>query len=128
MFAATTFPEFIATRRIEVTRNSLSKIIITGTELTKFKSTKQINVDITSILSASGSKNLPKLVICPYFLASLPSKWSVSDATKKITKAKKNRFGIAATSKNTIKIGISNILNIVSLLGVFSNFIPAFTV
>lgn len=63
MFAATTFPELIATKRIDVTRNSLSKIIITGTELIKFKSTKQINADITNILSASGSKNLPKVVI-----------------------------------------------------------------
>ena len=120
MFAATTFPELIATRRIDVTRNSLSRTIITGTELIKFKSTKQINADITSILSASGSKNLPKFVIWPYFLASLPSKWSVSDATKKTIKARKNRLGIDFTSRNTIKIGIRNILNIVILLGILN--------
>lgn len=90
LFAAIIFPVFTASKRIDVTKNSRSKIIITGTEPIKFSSTKQISVDITNILSANGSKNLPKFVICPHFLASFPSKWSVNDAIRKIIKVRKN--------------------------------------
>ena len=43
-----------------------------------------INAPITRILSAIGSKNLPKSVTRLYFLAIYPSKKSVNAATKKI--------------------------------------------
>ncbi len=126
MFAATTFPALIATSLSDVTIKSRNRIMMTGTALTSLNSTKQISADITSILSASGSKNFPKSVIWLFFRASFPSKWSVIEATINTQSASKNLTGIASTSKKKTISGTSNILNIVSLLGVFNVF-PAFS-
>ena len=48
-----------------------------------------INAEITNILSAKGSINLPKSVIILLFLAMYPSKKSVKLANKNIMNAKK---------------------------------------
>ena len=58
--AAITFPLPEATSRIEVTKNSRNKIIITATALTKSSCTKHTKAEATKILSASGSANFPK--------------------------------------------------------------------
>ena len=51
------------------TINSLEMMIINGTQLISFTSTKQAKADATNILSAKGSKNFPKLVTKLFFLA-----------------------------------------------------------
>ena len=87
IFAATTLPFEAATRRIEVTENSLKSTIITAMQSHQPVCTKQSNALNTRILSASGSANLPKSVTSPLLLAILPSNISVKVATTKITRA-----------------------------------------
>ena len=86
-FAAITLPFELAINLIDVTKNSLDKMIITITTSISFKFKRQSKADITNILSARGSINFPKLVTKLYFLATFPSIASVIDATIKIIRA-----------------------------------------
>ena len=62
--AAITFPPFsIATNLYPETINSLASTIIAIHDGILFISTNKISADITKILSANGSKNLPNVVI-----------------------------------------------------------------
>ena len=122
MFAAITVPFEAATRRTEVTVNSRKMMIISGTALQSPNLTKQTSADITSILSARGSANLPKSVIRLSLRAILPSKASViaamPNSSPATAKWKGNSISIAAITNGT-----STIRRIVSLLGRFIFFI-----
>lgn len=51
---------------------------------------KKIIIELISILSATGSRNLPKSVTWLFFLAKYPSKKSVNDAIKNTKKIIRN--------------------------------------
>ena len=83
--AAITWPSFSTTiKRKPVTANSRQTMIAATHEGTLPISTKIINAVITSILSAKGSANLPKLETRWCLLAICPSAKSVIDATAKM--------------------------------------------
>ena len=65
---------------MDVTINSLANIITQYQELKICSSTIPTSAQATNILSARGSKNLPKSVIRLCFLANLPSIASVIEA------------------------------------------------
>ena len=79
-FAAITLPPPAATRRMEVTINSLARIMITSAASAHPNATKHTKAEIVKILSATGSANFPKSVTKPCFLAILPSSMSVREA------------------------------------------------
>ena len=72
-------------------------------------------IDITNILSASGSKSLPKSVILFAARATIPSKISVEKAIINITKAINLLCGTSHIMKR-IQQGVSAILNVVRKL------------
>ena len=78
----------------------------------------------TSILSAIGSRNLPKFVTIFRSRANFPSMWSVRDAMAKINSAHTVEYGISPHSINRTKNGTSTIRNTVSLFAVFISFVP----
>ncbi len=94
-------------------------MIITTQLCVKPSSTKQISAEITSALSASGSKNFPKFVIKLCFLAIFPSIKSVRLAKTKSTKAISPLYPIKSANKKNTKKGTMTILKTVSLLGRF---------
>lgn len=75
---------------MDVTINSRATIITTAKAEINLSPEKQISTDEISILSARGSIIAPKAVIVPFLRAILPSRWSVYEAIKKITKAHVN--------------------------------------
>ena len=98
-----------------------------------FGAIKKITMELIKSLSATGSKNLPKSVTWLFFLAKYPSRKSVNEAIKKITKTMrytklipvfpnsgKLRFGKKERIKSAIIIKtIAMILVTVILVGVF---------
>ena len=87
MPAATTTPSLATTSLSPVTINSRERMIITATGSISRSKQRVIRAVITSSLSASGSKNLPKVVTRFCALAILPSSISVIEASAKTTSA-----------------------------------------
>lgn len=75
-----TVPSLAATSRTEVTMNSRVKITMSAHTLRRPCAKKAKNAAEVSILSARGSRNLPKLVMRPRERAILPSNISVRAA------------------------------------------------
>jgi len=79
---------------------------------------RAMRIEMTNILSASGSKSLPKSVTFFVARAAIPSKISVRKAITKITKAINRLCGTSHMIKR-IQQGVSTILNVVRRLGRF---------
>ena len=123
--AATTIPSLATTSLSPVTINSLASIITTATGSIQRSKVKLISATMTSSLSASGSRNLPKFVTKFCSRAILPSSISVNDAiiNTAIASIVCSLGPISKHSMNSINSGISTTLSTVSLLGRFIFFI-----
>lgn len=120
-------PNFLASKTIPLFKlynlkpvmiNSRNIIKLTIQEFTTPNSRKAQNTPIISILSAIGSKILPKSEIKFFFRAMYPSKKSVIEARQKITKAIRRETKLFCNI-NPMQIKERMIRKIVSLFGIF---------
>lgn len=117
-FAPTGFDSVLATCLTPLTRNSLNSIsrgIHIGISCLADNMKNAVRM---SILSAMGSMNVPNIDFCPYFLAIFPSSQSVIIAIMNIIAAAVFSITPSLSSRPAI-IGMSRILMIVSMLGIF---------
>ena len=95
--AAMMIPSEAATMRTPDTINSRETIITTIHAGRRWSSTKDMSAATTSILSANGSINFPKLVTMPRLRAIYPSAASVKEAIIKTMPASKSPSEIPNT-------------------------------
>ena len=105
-----------ANSRIPETTNSRNRMAIEGITQAFSTDTSMTMIDITSTLSAIGSRQRPKFDTTLYFLAILPSRKSVMHAIAISTMAI-ILLSVVSIHMNTQKIGTNIILIVVRMFG-----------